>query len=101
MKLLTKELQKKLPPIYSGEHLPEIGDNIAIVKYFCPWNQWTWYATEYDGDDSFFGLIQGDFQEWGYFLLSELASVRGPYGLTIERDLHFKPTKIKEVLQNH
>jgi hypothetical protein len=33
----------------------------------------------------------------GYFSLSDLASVKGPLGLGIERDLHFKPTRLSEI----
>jgi hypothetical protein len=32
-----------------------------------------------------------------YFLLSELESVRGPFGLPIERDLYFWPQYFKEL----
>jgi hypothetical protein len=35
--------------------------------------------------------------ELGYFSLSELESVRGPWGLPIERDLWFKPCPLSEV----
>jgi hypothetical protein len=42
-----------------------------------------------DGDWLFFGLVDGMEREWGYFVLSELQSIKGPFGLTIERDLHY------------
>lgn len=40
---------------------------------------------------TYFGLADLGFgcPEMGYFSLSEIASVRLPYGLRIERDLHF------------
>ena len=90
MKLMTKEIIAKLPKLYSQEknENPEI-----IVKFFTPWSNWTWYATEgeqqEDGDWLFFGLVEGHETELGYFNLSELESVRGPAGLKIERDMHF------------
>ena len=88
MKLLTKEIQKKLPPLYTNENKsPE--DTKIIVKFFCPWGKWTWYATEWDQEDRFYGYIVGDFPELGYFSLRELESVRGPFGLKIERDLYY------------
>jgi hypothetical protein len=31
--------------------------------------------------------------ELGYFTLSELESVHGPLGLSVERDLQFEPTR--------
>ncbi len=37
----------------------------------------------------FFGLVDGFERELGYFSLSELESVHGPYGVGIERDLYF------------
>lgn len=38
-------------------------------------------------------------EEWGYSLLSEIASARGPLGLPVERDLWFKPGPIDRVLR--
>ena len=90
MKLLTKEVLKKLPAI--GE-----GDGTAHVKFFTPWSNWTWYATEFDGEDVFFGLVDGFDKEIGYFSLSELESLKGPFGLTIERDRYWTPVKVYEL----
>lgn len=95
MKLLTKAIRKQLPALYSQDG--KGGDAVAYVKYFTPSAQWTWYGCEYDGQDTFFGLVEGQFKELGYFSLSELKSVRGPMGLPVERDLHFKPTKLSEI----
>lgn len=94
MKLLTQEIRRQLPPLYSGE---KNKDPIIQVKYFCPWNNWTWYATEFDGDDLFFGIVDGHFIEWGYFSLKELSDVCGPFGLRIERDLHFRPVPVSQI----
>jgi len=96
MKLLTKELRTKLPKLYETEGTP-IEEKTAIVKFFTPSSNWTWYAVEFDGDDLFFGWVHGFEKEWGYFSLKELESVSGPYGLKIERDLYFEPTKIKDI----
>ena len=91
MKLLTQEIKSRIPKLYSQEH---VEDPIIHVKFFTPWSNWTWYATEAEYDEEyktwrFFGLIDGHEKELGYFLLSELESVQGPYGLKIERDRHF------------
>ena len=86
MKLLTAEIRKKLPPL--GSQADNM-DPTIIVKFFCPWNHWTWFAYEFDGTDIFFGYVKGDFDEYGTFSLSELESVTGPMGLTIERDIYF------------
>lgn len=47
---------------------------------------------------TFFGLVDGFEKELGYFSLSELESVKGPLGLKIERDLYFKPTTLKKII---
>ena len=59
--------------------------------------RWTWYATEFDGDDAFFGYVVGDFPELGYFSLSELQQIRGYLGLPVERDRFFRPTPLREL----
>ena len=98
MKLLTQEIRKKLPPL--GSQANNL-DPTIIVKLFCPWNHWTWFAYEFDGEDTFFGFVVGPYPELGYFLLSELESGRGPLGLPIERDLYFQPTPLGEIMKQH
>jgi hypothetical protein len=95
MKLLTQKLRKKLPPLYAQEG--KGGKAIVHAKFFTPDSNWTFYASEYDGQDRFFGLVDGHCKELGYFSLSELESVRGPMGLPIERDLHWKPRSLEEI----
>ena len=36
-------------------------------------------------------------KEFGYFTLKELESIKLPFGLTIERDIYFEPTKLNEL----
>ncbi|HEV2992663.1 MAG TPA: DUF2958 domain-containing protein [Candidatus Angelobacter sp.] len=97
MELLTHELRKVLPPLYSQEHNK---DPTVHIKFFTPDSNWTWYVTEgseeEDGDFRFFGLVIGQAEEWGYFLLSELRAAHGPAGLAIERDLYFKPRPMSQ-----
>lgn len=96
MMLLTKEVLAKLPKLYTQE---EKGLNaVAVVKFFTPDSNWTWYATEFDGEDLFFGLVDGFEKELGYFRLSELQSVKGALGLPIERDMFFKPKTLNELM---
>ncbi len=87
-------LKPYMPPLYSTEHRP---DPLAVVKFFTPDAGWTWYATEFDGRDLFFGYIEGVEKELGYFSLGELQEVRGPMGLRIERDLWFEPTPLSKI----
>ena len=42
MKLLTKEIQKRMPELYSTENVP-LDDKVVHVKYF---SSWRWFATE-------------------------------------------------------
>jgi hypothetical protein len=51
MKLMTKEIKNKMPKLYEQEG--KGGRAMAYVKYFCPWNHWTWYGFEFDGKDEF------------------------------------------------
>jgi len=96
VKLLTAEIKKQLPALYSQENKGK--EAIAIVKFFSPVGSWTWYATEFDGEDRFFGLVDGFEKELGYFSLSELESVNLPFGLKIERDVHWRPTALKDLM---
>jgi hypothetical protein len=97
--LLDDESREKLPPLYSGE---EQGlDGLAHVKFFTPDSSWSWFASEFDGEDIFFGLVDGLELELGYFSLKELQSVKGPKGLPIERDLHFEPKSLRELRDQH
>jgi hypothetical protein len=91
MKLLTAAIIKKLEkaPLYSTDGINSVP---VLVKFFSPWSNWTWYAIEGTKDEDgwlFFGLVEGHEKELGYFRLSELESVRGRFGLKIERDMYF------------
>jgi hypothetical protein len=70
------------------------------VKFFSPYSGWTWYATEFDGVDRFFGYVTGFANEWGYFSLQELeATTLGPDLPAIERDCSFTPAPLVELLK--
>jgi hypothetical protein len=90
---LPAEIRAQLPTLYAQE---KIDDPIVYVKFFTPDSNWTWYASEFDGEDTFFGLVESLDEELGYFSLSELQEYRGRLGIEIERDLHFKPTPLSQ-----
>ena len=104
MKLLTKEVEKSLPKLYSRE---KVKDPMVNVKFFCPWGSATWWVIEgewekhTDGDDyMMFGLCMlfgPDEAELGYISLNELLSIKGPFGLGIERDMYWTPTTLSNV----
>ena len=98
MKLITKQLQKELAkyPLYSQDGKGE--DAVVVCKFFL--QGYTWYVLEAeknDDDYEFFGIIVGQHTEYGYFTLSQLESVTGQWGLRVERDRGFKPTKVKDL----
>jgi hypothetical protein len=67
-----------------------------VVKLFTPDGNATWLLTELNPDiDLAFGLCDLGLgqPELGYVSLLELAAVRGPLGLPLERDLHVAPTR--------
>ena len=74
---------------------------MVYVKFFHPNSHWTWYATEFDGQDTFFRWVYGDFPKLGYFSLSELEAITDPLGIGIERDEHFTPMRLSEVKKLH
>lgn len=100
MKLLTKELLNRFSKVGSQEKIPT-NDKIIIAKFFNPSGAGTWYATEYDPETrEFFGYVSifGDYNdEWGYFSLDELESIKGMFGLGIERDISFGEKKFSEI----
>ena len=99
MVLMTKELAKQFPKLYSGEKVPE-GDRVVIAKFFRPMSHQTWYATEYDPEEQiFYGYVDtGDdgYSEWGNFSLAEMQDLKVK-GLGMERDIHFTRQKIGNV----
>lgn len=84
MKLITKEIERKLAR----------KSDKPVLKLFTPWANATWLISERDGD-MLFGLCDLGLgsPELGYVSLAELQSLRGPGGLTVERDKWFEPTK--------
>ena len=104
MKLFPKEIRETLPDLYAQDG--KGGKAVVNVKFFAPSSSWTWYVvggepmldeSGKEQDFRFFGLVDGHEKEFGDFLLSELEEVRGPMGLPIERDLHWKPKALEEI----
>ena len=101
MELLTEELRKLLPPLYSQEG---VKDPMVYARFFSPISHWNWYVTEGSPENCsfvFFGYVIGHEREWGYFLLSELEDTCGPCPSFVERDDSFQPTRFSEVERRH
>lgn len=97
MKLMPADIAREIPELGSQA---EVEDPVIKAKFFTPWSNWTWYVIEYDESmGKCFGLVDGLDRELGYFDVPELESVRGPGGLTIERDLHWIPKHLSEVME--
>jgi Protein of unknown function (DUF2958) len=103
MKLLTRELEKRFAEVGSQE---VSRDPLVIAKFFEPTGPAMWFATEYDpttrmffGYATLFGLGSPE-DEWGHFGLDELESIRGRFGVGIERDKFFAEKRASEVIRN-
>lgn len=101
MKLITKQIENRLAkyPLYSQDGK---GMKAKILcKFFNPCGAGTWYVLEAEklpnGDYRFFGIVDLYEREYGYFLLSQLKSVRNRFGLGIERDMYFKPCMVGDL----
>lgn len=93
MKLLTEEIKKQLPALYSQD---AVADPRVIFKLYTPDSSFTWFIIEGsqqpDGDWMFFAKVTSHLcpdGELGYVMLSELEQIRGVLGLSVERDLYF------------
>lgn len=97
MILLTPQLRDQLrandrarsEALRRGEPTP---DPVPVVRFFNPVGAATWLATELDEDGILFGIADLGFgcPEMGSFALAALEAIRLPFGLGIERDLHFE-----------
>ena len=97
MKLMTKALEKIIPPFYGSEAV-ELEDKIVYAKFFLPDAQWIWLVLEYDREsNSIFALVDGLEKELGYVSIEELEQVRGHMGLHVERDLYFEPIRYADL----
>ena len=121
MKLITKEIRAKLLAnfdkrialegvIYDEGSTQEQVDRAYVelrsfqpaVKLFNPCGSGTWYLTEMIPEDhsTVFGLadLGLGFPEMGYISLRELEEIELPYGMRIERDIHWTTDQTIEQL---
>jgi len=95
MQLMTKEIKTKL--LRNGDVTNRGNDHRPVVKFFGG-SACTWLITEMDSADAdtLFGLCDLGMgsPSLGYTSLQELQSLKfPPFGLGVERDLHFKADK--------
>jgi hypothetical protein len=113
---VTKALERKLPGLYATEGTP-VEEKTLHAKFFIPWTPWTAWAAEYDpASGTFFGLVHGQEDEWGYFSLGEMRQpirvrttmrdrstgqvTQGYVTTRVERDLYWSPRRAGEVLRD-
>lgn len=101
MKLMTKEIEKKLAKHPFGSQDGKGINADIMVKYFNPMGAGTWLITEgekqEDGNWLLYGYCHILEWEWGYVSLKELEGLKLPWGMTIERDLYmFDNPKVYE-----
>lgn len=100
MKLLTKELKTKLlakgranaDAVRAGRE----PSDAPICKFFNPTGAATWLVCSMDEDEDTLWVIADlgmDCVEFGTASLAELQAIKGRFGLGIERDLYWKPSK--------
>jgi hypothetical protein len=91
--LMPISIRSKIPPLYAQDGKK---DKIIYAKFFSPYSRYTFYITEFDGKDTFFGYVSnGQGSEWGYSSFKELATASKMNGRLplIERDTGFSPKK--------
>ena len=102
MKLITKAIEAAFQKQgYTGNS--ETKDIKIVVKLFNPTGVGTWYLYEKLDEDVYMAFVNlGDsmYAECGTVSMQELMSLRLPFGLTVERDIHFKPLSrtLKDVI---
>ena len=102
MKLMTKELANTIPKLGSTE---EITDPEIVAHYFNPFGNGDWYVIEGEKQTNedwlFYGYVKSPinpaFDEYGYFTLNELESVKLFGGCGIERDLYWVNKTVEEI----
>ena len=97
MKLMTKPQQERLIANFrANQQGLQAIDHYPVIKLFTPDAQATWLLSEFDPVEGlFFGLcdLGLGMPELGYVALAELEVLRGPFGLSVERDRFFEANK--------
>jgi len=100
MKLMTAEVKKRLQKYPLSSQDGDVKSAVCSVKFFLPEGAWTWYVTEANLETGeLFGVAINGYGdgELGYFTLQELESIRSSMGLSVERDIVFKPRKLQDI----
>lgn len=98
-KLMTKEIAGKLPKL--GETDKPGTDPMVHLKLFSSFGRYTFYVTEFDGEDTLFGYCLSpagaDLDELGYASFAELEQATVLGGVpAIERDCYWDAKPLSE-----
>lgn len=107
MELLTDKIKEKIELYPMGSQDGKGLEAKVIVKYFNPLGAGTWFITEGEklenNDYILYGychLGDDNCAECGEILLSDLQSIKLPFGMSIERDLYLKEDcTLKEAIE--
>ena len=91
-RLLPRDIADKLPPLYATEG--QGMKAIAQVKFFTPDSNWTWYAVEFDGEETFFGLIIGTNESWAISLLQSSSPLGARWGSPLNAICILRPCRL-------
>lgn len=69
MQIINEKITKSIPRLGTQDGLNKEAIVYLILEGL---NGWKWYITEFDGLDTFFGFVKGDYPEWGYINKTEL-----------------------------
>lgn len=99
--LLPDSLRSQLPVMGSDPDTP-LQDTVVHARLSDPAIGWDWYLLEFDGDQTFFGLVVNRVSAVaGQFTLKELEGIGGsesdPAGSSIALDEAFHPCTVGEL----
>lgn len=98
--LLADKLRAALPPFDTNQDL--YGDPFVFAKFFTLWGLRFFVIEGEQRDDDFAFLVYGEGggsdAEFEIVMLSTFESMKGPFGLGVERDVCFQePQRLSEV----
>lgn len=100
MKFFTKTILEKFALLGDQEDKP-LREQTVVAKLFNPTGIGTWYLINYNEQTKTafgFASIFGDHNDkFGTIYLPELEEYVGEYGIGIERDKSWTPTKVKNI----
>jgi hypothetical protein len=104
LKLLPYAIRENLPVL--GFQQSKGGQAKVIAKCFTGDGWRVWHITEGSArrdtenravDYLLYGLVEGQCRKLDYFWLSDLATLRSPTGLPVQRDSHWRPKLLQEI----